>query len=314
MSEHLKSVFITGVVTALLFICILILGLGFIFMFLPTLPLFYLGLQGNRQAPLRAAALATAIIVLSTGISSAIVFFLFFALPTCHIINLSMRWRLAEDGVSKEWFPVAYIFTNLALYAAAFIAVITLYYYSTPGGLPEIMGQNIRETFKDLGSEYTEVVELMARDWSFFVFPVTIWLWAIGLFVHAWLANRLLAKNKLNQRPDFSMQVFAMPSWMLYLLALSALASLIGSASMQFLGKACLITLLLPYFFLGAALTHRSSQQWPSRKFFLLFLYFMMFTQLWPALVMAAVGIGYQVKNLNKRLPRGGSSSNNELP
>jgi hypothetical protein len=311
MSKQLKSVFIAGILAALIFICILMLGLGVVFMFLPTLPLFYLGLQGIRQAPLRATAIATLIILFTIGISSAIVFFLFFALPACHISNLSMRWRPTEDGMNKDWFPVAYIFTNLALYAAAFIAITTLYYSGTPGGLPEIMGQNIRETFKDLGDEYADVVELMARDWSFFVFPVTIWLWAIGLFVHAWLANRLLAKNKLNMRPDFAIHVFTMPGWMLYLLALSALASLIGSPSMQFLGKACLITLLLPYFFLGAALTHRHSQKWPSRKFFLFFLYFMMFSQLWPALAMAAVGIGYQVKNLNKRLPQGGSSSNN---
>jgi hypothetical protein len=311
MSKQMKSVFVAGILTALLFICVLIAGLGFVFMFLPTLPLFYLGLQGHRHDSLRAAAIGTIIILFTAGISSAIVFFLFFALPACHISNLSMRWQPTQDGTSKNWFPVAYIFTNLSLYAAGFIAFITLYYYNTPGGLPEIMGQNIRETFKGMGSEYAEVVELMARDWSFFVFPVTTWLWAIGLFVHAWLANRLLAKNKLNQRPDFAIQVFAMPVWMLQLVALSAVASLIGSPSMQFLGKACLITLLLPYFFLGAALTHRASQNWPSRKFFLFFLYFMMFSQLWPALVIAAVGIGYQVKNLNNRLPRGGSSSNN---
>ncbi len=81
--------------------------------------------------------------------------------------------------------------------------------------------------------------------------------------------------------------LFAMPGWMLALLAICALASLIGSESMSFLGKSTLISLMLPYFFLGAALLQETSKTWPSRRFFLFFIYFIIFAQFWPALILA---------------------------
>ena len=43
--------------------------------------------------------------------------------------------------------------------------------------------------------------------------------------------------------------------------------------SMQFLGKASLISLMLPYFFLGAASLRESSAAWPNGRFFMFFVF-----------------------------------------
>jgi hypothetical protein len=96
-----------------------------------------------------------------------------------------------------------------------------------------------------------------------------------------------------------ALQAFEIPSWMLTLLAISALATLIGSPSMAFLGKSTLLTLMLPYFFLGCTLMHRACKTWPNSRFFLFFVYFLAFTQFWPVLILAAVGLWYQIKGLS---------------
>ncbi|MBY0407462.1 MAG: hypothetical protein K2Q01_07200, partial [Rickettsiales bacterium] len=130
------------------------------------------------------------------------------------------------------------------------------------------------------------------------------WLWCIMLYAHGWLATRMLAKKGRALRPDFAVSTFPIPLWMLQLLAICALASLIGSDSMRFLGKASLISLMLPYFFLGAAVLREMTGNWPNPRFFLFFVYFMVFTQFWPALIVAALGMWRQIKLLS-----GGDSS-----
>src|SRR5690606_2069139 len=138
------------------------------------------------------------------------------------------------------------------------------------------------------------------EQWAFLIFPITIWLWAICLYAHLWLTTRLLRHKHLGQRPDVSVLPFTMPGWMLYLLAVSALASLIGGTSMQLLGKSSVIILLLPYFFLGAAIMHAHSKTWPSRRFFLFFVYFSIVALVWPAVLIAGFGVWQQLKTLNK--------------
>jgi hypothetical protein len=92
-------------------------------------------------------------------------------------------------------------------------------------------------------------------------------------------------------------------------MGICALASLIGGESMMFLGRACLIILLLPYFFLGLSLVHFSTLSWPNRRFFLFFVYLLILALLWPAFVLSGAGLWHQLKTLNKHLPPGGTSS-----
>lgn len=281
-----------------LFLLVFGTGLGFLFMFLPTLPLFALGLSRPPKLALHAACYTTIMIGLALGLPSAILFLLFLGLPAWIISKQSLLWRLNDES-ERVWFPLGLIFVHLTLWACALVALMTAYYAGDEGGIPLMLSKNIHAAFADLQGVYGDVINELAGPWSFLIFSTTIWMWSLALYAHAWLANRALVRQHKAIRPDYALTPFPIPNWMLTLLAICALASLIGSDSMRFLGKSTLISLLLPYFFLGASLLHRLSAAWPNRRFFLFFVYFSIFAQFWPALIVSGFGLWHHIKHLS---------------
>lgn len=310
MPKELKTAWIAGLLSSSLFLVVFGIGLSFVFIFLPTLPLFSMGLSRQPEKTHVAIFVAAAIIAVIAGISAALLYLVFMAWPAWYMSKKCITSQLARDGKTQLWYPIGTIIINLTVGACAFAALMTAY-YSLHGGIQEILSENIHEAFADLQDDYGDIIDSMASGWSFLMFPVTIWLWGIILYGHAWLANRALIRKKQEQRPDLVVHTFTIPSWMLTLLAICALASLIGSPSMSFLGKATLLSLMLPYFFLGASLMHQTTKTWPNGRFFTFFVYLMVFTQFWPGLILAGMGLWHQLKNLNKHLSEPGSSSKN---
>lgn len=302
MPKSLIPALLAGLLASGLFLAVFGAGLGFMFMFLPALPLFFLALSAHATAdkyivPI-ALAVATFIIGLAGGPASGALFLIFLGLPCWYFAKKSLLHLPAAPGMPMFWYPLGLIVLNLTLWACALVAMMVWYYSDLPGGMPQLLAQNIRDAFSDLKGEYGDVVENMATGWSFLIFPITIWLWGMLLYAHAWIANRALARGHKQLRPGMEVAPFIIPGWMLTLLAICALATLIGGPSMSFLGKSSLLSLLLPYFFLGASLMHRYFRKWPSSRFFLFFVYFLIFTQFWPFLILAGIGLWHQIKYL----------------
>lgn len=303
MSKALIVSLIAGLLSAGLFLIIFGIGLGFIFMFLPTLPLLSLGLSRDASLTIISSATASVIIAAVAGLPVGILFMLFLGFPCWYMVDRALR---SHNG---QWFPVGIIFLHLTIAACVAVAVVALYYHDVPGGLPAMVSKDIHEAFSDVDGEYAEVIDTLASQWSFLVFSITTWLWALALYAHGWLATRALNQKRQQLRPDFAIHPFPMPNWMFSLMAIAALASLIGSESMSFVGKSTLISLMLPYFLLGAQVMHSASQTWPSRRFFLFFIYFSIFAQFWPAMILSGVGLYTHIKSINKHLSGDGSSS-----
>lgn len=296
MPSDMKPALLAAAGSFFLFVVIFGIGLGFGFMFLPTLPLFYAGFTSGPRAVRRAVLLAALPIWLLMGAAGAAVYMLLLALPTLYICQEAVRPSPAsEDG----WQPIGPLILHLTLAGCVVVAGITAYYWTQEGGLPGLLAATIREAFSGLEGEYGALIEQAAVHWSFLIFPITVWLWGLLLYAHGWAAQRLARRRGMVRRPEFSVGEFLIPGWMLSLLAICALASLIGSDSMRFLGKACLLSLMLPYFFSGAATLRRASASWPNGGFFMFFVYFMVFTQLWPALILSVVGLWRQIKDLS---------------
>lgn len=298
MHKELKTALLAGLLSSALFILVFGIGLGFVFMFLPTLPLFYTGLRIHARRARDAALFASCIIALLSGVSAAVIYLFFLGLPASYICQRAMLVHRGKDG-QVLWYPIGSIMTQLCYWGCSLIAVITLFYWNHDGGMPAILADTIRSAFAELKGEYGDVIETLANNWSFLIFPVTLWLWAIMLYAHAWAVNKWLVKKGVQRRPDMAITPFPLASWLLSLLAICALASLTGSDSMRFLGKSSLVALMLPYFFMGGAYLKDSTINWPNHRFFLFFVYFMVFTQFWPALIVSGIGLWCQIKHLS---------------
>lgn len=292
-------IFLFGLLSAGLFLVVFGLGLGFLFMFLPTLPLFLIGLRGDTNAALASMVIASVGVTIIAGISAAALYLILLGFPAWYICMETLRTRKRHSAHSHEWLPIGTAFTHLTLFACGFLALVVAYYTKEPGGITAVLATSISATLTSLPAEFTDAVHKLSTSWSFLIFCVTLWMWALALYGHGWFAHRMLRKRNLSPRHDFSIHPFPMPQWMLGLLAIAALASLIDSDSMRFLGKSTLISLALPYFLAGIGLMHQSSHKWPNRRVLLFFIYFMVFSQFWPALIVAASGLWHQIKHLS---------------
>lgn len=286
-----------------LFVLTFGLGLPFFFLFLPSLPLFSLGLGKHAQHALASVVGAALLIGIVTGPASAVVFFTLLGIPCWYIVSESMRFRHHTGTHSREWMPIGSVFLKLTLAACVFMAFIVLYYSLQPEGITAMLAKSIASSLAQLPDEFKEpalqeLVIKLANQLSFLVFAGTFWMWALMLYGHAWLAHRSLHKRGLAPRHDFSVHLFPLPAWLLPLLGICALASIIGSPSMQFLGKSVLISLMFPYFLYGAALMHKASQKWPNRTILLFFIYVTVLSFCWPALVISGAGLWHQIKHL----------------
>lgn len=301
MDKSLSHVVFAALAAGAVFVAAAYLGLGFFFLFLPTLPLLMLGMGKNPRLALQAALLSALIITLALGLEAGAMFALLFGLPSWLICRFARAYY--ENAAGRAWFPMGLIVLYLVLYACAGLGLTTFYFGGEEGGLAAAMASNINQAFTQLDADYRDMFEQAAERMSFLIIAMMIWMWALTLYFHLWFANRLLAARQRAQRPSVGVEVFAMPGWVFSLLAIAALASLIASPSTRLAGSASLIALMLPYFLLGTALMHGMCKDWPSRRFFLFFVYFMVATLFWPALILSAVGFIYHLKTVNKRLP-----------
>lgn len=273
------------------------LGLGFAFLFLPTLPLFYHLL--NRTPGNASAAIVTAsiIITLVAGSAVGLMFFLFLGVPTHYFASSSLRFRPRD--ATLEWQPIGPLLTRLTVYGTCALACVTMYYYAQGISLPHLLTGLLRAAFANAGDEYGEVIGMISGELFTFALPFTLWLWVILLFANAWMAQRLLAHNRKQLRPNMAITPFTLPAWLLTLLAICAFASLAGSEALSFLGKTSLLTLMLPYFFLGLSLLHQAVKAMSNKKIILFFTYLALLLQLWPVFVFVGIGFWHQVKGLH---------------
>jgi hypothetical protein len=299
MLQTLFPSLIVGLIAAVLFIAVLAMGLGFLFLFLPSLPLFWLGLSRPPKQALIAAGIAACIITLFADLSIGLFFLLLIGLPVFYIAQLAVRSR--QQGGAIIWFPLGLIFTRLTFYAAGAITLIAFYYFMESASLEHSLAEQIRTAFGNVDAEYAQATEALANGLSFLIFSIGIWLWGIALYAHGWLINRQLVAKKKSIRPDFAITPFMPPNELLFLLTICAFATLVASPPLAFLGKILLVGFLLPYFFLGISLMHQATQKWPSRRFFLFFVYLMTLTAFWPAFILAGMGLIHHIKHLSVR-------------
>ncbi len=316
MQKQIADILVTALLSGGVFMLVVLLKQDFIFMFLATLPLFSVGLAKNPQIVIKAGIVATVLITLLTSsIAISLLYILVFAAPSYYISNMTLRHydiKLSSTFPTlRLWYPIGLIITNLAIYSSILLAAITAIFATQDTNLPQELIIIIQTMIESLSKDYEINVNIPASDIAFMISGFMAWIWGFLLISCAWIANSSLARINLAKRPNIIITPFPIPHWLLSLMAIWALASLIGGESMRFLGKASLIILLLPYFFQGMAMLHNHVKNWPNRLFFLITTYILMVVFIWPALLMIGAGLWQHIKTLNKHLSSGGTSSKN---
>ena len=268
-------------------------------------------MTGRSDPALHASLAATLLLCAVVGPGSAAFYMLIVALPGWYIAH-----EASKSGVYSGhtvWFPLTVIFGRLAAAFSFGLLVLCLYYADGKGGLAALLTVRIHEATLMLAADVNEQtlasLQTAAEHYSFLVVALFAWMWSACLYLHGWAVCHELARQKKPARPDMMVTAFPPPNWMISLLLLAALASVIGSPSLAFWGKASMVALLLPYFLLGLALIHEQTKKMQNRGVMLFFMYLLMAVLLWPVLLVSGYGLFHHIILLNKYLSSGGNSS-----
>lgn len=273
-------------VSAGLFILIFALGLGMPFTFLmPALPMLLAGMRGDIHILLNAAGMAALIALLLTGVGGMLFYAGLIAVPTLLFVPARMQ---------RHPRPVGLLLTDIAIFAALANAAV-IAYLSDKGGMEQFIIEGMREGFAAADPAIQTAMDELTSRWGFILLAASTWWW-IGLFyAHALLARFLLIRRWGFAIPSLELRPFPLPLSLLAALAVSALATFASSAELAFAAKVIFTILLFPYFILGLSMVHVRSRSWPQRGILLFILYFMIITQIWPALALAGLGLWRQI-------------------
>ncbi len=314
MPKHFSDILATALLSSGIFLAASFVDMGLIFMFLSAIPLLSTGLGKSYKTASKAAILATAIIAaLTSSLAASLLFLLLFAVPSCYISYAATRHYDIVLGSNmptlRIWYPIGLATVNIAIYGNIILAIITAFFATQETSLPQQLIHMINSEFSTINKGYNVELKVSAENVAFMLCGFLVWIWGFMLIGSSNLANTILLKTKIAKRPNLTITPFPMPHWMLTLITISALASLIGSESMSFLGKTSIIIMLLPYFFQGIALFHLYIHNWSNKYLISIAFYVFIAIFWWPALIMAGFGLWNHIKIFNKHLSSGGSSS-----
>lgn len=299
MSPHAVKGVLAGAGAAVFFTVARISGVDSFFLFFALLPLCVAGFRFGFSSLLAAICTATIVIVVLAGPASALLFVVLLAGPLLLFIPQSMTIQVEMESGQARWYPMGRILTDVTFYAALVFVAIA-FHYAPEGGLEALFREGLNEAFSVQDPVLQkELLDIM--DKALPLLPAAlIWWWVLVFYAHAALAQLIERRLHSFARASFALEPFVMQGWMLPLLAASAALSLFWEGEASFTLEVLSLIFLLPYFLLGISIIHQFTRSWPNRLAVLGALYLLMVFTVWPAAVIATLGIWRQCSGLGK--------------
>ncbi len=295
MRDPRSAIPLTAVACVALFIGIYQLGLGILFYFIPSLPLFMLGLSQRAEALLTATLLAALGIGALSGAEGMLFFLAYLGIPA---LLMAPRALLPDASAPSGWHPVGGILTDMSAYGALVTAALEIH-LQPAGGIQGALISGLKEGLATADPALQAAfIEFFSSN-TFFIVGVSAWWWILLLYAHMAFANALLKRRGRCLRESLALEPFQPPLWALGALTLAGIGSL-WPGDAGFIARATLMIFLLPYYLLGVSFARLRMQHWPNRKWWLFTLYLMSALYLAPVFLLAAVGVWQQCKALRR--------------
>ena len=280
-------------------------GTGLVFLaYIAGLPLFLAGLAAGSVAAAAASIAGVAGLYFSEVNALTLVYGIFNALPAVILAALAMHSRADQKG-QTQWCPEGFIITALALYPSLVFVICAGLTWDMDGGLQAMTAtamHTVVELIKDKADEATLVqINGMVDFFARYMPSMAGCTWMIIMMLCMVGAQKILAAVKLNKRSNFSLQSLQMPSWMIFGVAITGVASMVAPAPFDYLGANVAIMLGMPFFFTGLAIVHAWAGTHKYQKLTLTLFYIVISLVVWSVLVVAALGVIDQWVNFRQR-------------
>lgn len=299
MPHPLGLAVLCGLLSAMLFVSLL-LGLpGMLLVYFAQLPVLFVGLALGLTGSSIAAIGAIVVIGLMVGMAAALGYALLHALPALFTVRQALLRRTAQG--KTEWFPVGLLLTQLTVLAGAGVVLAFLLLGSEPGGLPGFIEAHLREGLTELGlldetaSPSPDLARLAAVIPGF-----TASSSLLMVMINFMFAQALAVRVGWARRPTPDFDRLELPGWLWPPIAVAALLVLAGGIIGD-LGWSLLIVLVVPYLFLGLALVHVVVRRWSRPGLALGAIYGAMILLGWPILLVLLLGFVEDWAHLRRR-------------
>ena len=301
-----------GLVSALLHLSLTLGSPGaFVFAYFAQLPLAMTGLALGFMPAAVASAVAAIIVAVAVQVSGTLTLFLLTSvLPVLIVIHFALQNRTRDDG-TVEWYPVGRILAWLVGLGLAALAAAIVYFASIEGGLEGAIGRYLTRVLSVIGGVPPDAVsDMSARTARFFPgFAATSWIFMSA--INCVIAQRLVTAAGKNLRPPPRFREIEVPGWPAGALAFGAILSFFGGNPGLF-GTNATIVATVPFFFIGLAVLHSISAAWPGRPLVLSGLYLLLVLLLWPAVIVAMLGLAEKWLRLRARAQARPTNKGNE--
>ena len=307
-----------GVVAALLHLSVTLGSPGaFMLAYFAQAPIVATGLALGFMPAAVAAAIAAVLVALgSPGVGALSLFVLTSALPVLIIVYFAIQNRIrdgeGEDG-SVEWYPVGRLLGWLTVLAlVAFVAAYLVFLGAENGvrGATETYLRNVLGALRNVQADAAAVDQLITTMAA--IFPaVAAASWLLMIVVNGVMAQKFLTASGKNLRPIPAYSEIEVPIWPAAVVIFGALVAIFGGNA-GFFGINVMLIGTIPFFFIGLAVLHSISAAWPGRLFLLVGAYLFLVLLVWPAAIIALLGLIEHRVRLRERMHARRSNKGNE--
>lgn len=307
-----------GVVAALLHLSVTLGSPGaFMLAYFAQAPIVATGLALGFMPAAVAAAIAAVLVALgSPGVGALSLFVLTSALPVLIIVYFAIQNRIrdgeGEDG-SVEWYPVGRLLGWLTVLAlVAFVAAYLVFLGAENGvrGATETYLRNVLGALRNVQADAAAVDQLITTMAA--IFPaVAAASWLLMIVVNGVMAQKFLTASGKNLRPIPAYSEIEVPIWPAAVVIFGALVAIFGGNA-GFFGINVMLIGTIPFFFIGLAVLHSISAAWPGRLFLLVGAYLFLVLAVWPAAIIALLGLIEHWVRLRERMHARRSNKGNE--
>ena len=307
-----------GVVAALLHLSVTLGSPGaFMLAYFAQAPIVATGLALGFMPAAVAAAIAAVLVALgSPGVGALSLFVLTSALPVLIIVYFAIQNRIrdgeGEDG-SVEWYPVGRLLGWLTVLAlVAFVAAYLVFLGAENGvrGATETYLRNVLGALRNVQADAAAVDQLITTMAA--IFPaVAAASWLLMIVVNGVMAQKFLTASGKNLRPIPAYSEIEVPIWPAAAVIFGALVAIFGGNA-GFFGINVMLIGTIPFFFIGLAVLHSISAAWPGRLFLLVGAYLFLVLLVWPAAIIALLGLIEHWVRLRERMHARRSNKGNE--
>jgi stage V sporulation protein SpoVS len=307
-----------GVVAALLHLSVTLGSPGaFMLAYFAQAPIVATGLALGCMPAAVAAAIAAVLVALgSPGVGALSLFVLTSALPVLIIVYFAIQNRIrdgeGEDG-SVEWYPVGRLLGWLTVLAlVAFVAAYLVFLGAENGvrGATEMYLRNVLGALRNVQADTAAVDQLITTMAA--IFPaVAAASWLLMIVVNGVMAQKFLTASGKNLRPIPAYSEIEVPIWPAAVVIFGALVAIFGGNA-GFFGINVMLIGTIPFFFIGLAVLHSISAAWPGRLFLLVGAYLFLVLLVWPAAIIALLGLIEHWVRLRERMHARRSNKGNE--